>query len=261
MSNRKLIAAAGIALTSALALTACTPPTPGANSSANAATSINVSWNQAFYSYNNSTDYGNAVANTNPVYMSNDRIAYYDKDLKIAQNPSFGKYEKVSDSPLKVKITFADTATWSDGTPVTAADAILKWASASGNYNTTKSEQDDDGNVAANTGNDVYFNSSDPGFALIKDFPQYYGYFRTKEFMLGSQRVGPGIKFLDLYSPYADGLKTGHTAEAGYCFLGSATRDGRRLIMVVAGPAAQGRSAQNQGQTEGGKGFFHCSGV
>lgn len=172
MSNRKLIAAAGIALTSALALTACTPPTPGANSSANAATSINVSWNQAFYSYNNNTDYGNAAANTNPVYMSNDRIAYYDKDLKIAQNPSFGKYEKVSDSPLKVKITFADTATWSDGTPVTAADAILKWASASGNYNTTKSEQDDDGNVAANTGNDVFFNSSDPGFALIKDFPE-----------------------------------------------------------------------------------------
>ena len=41
--------------------------------------------------------------------------------------------------------------------------------------------------------------------ALIKDFPQYYGYFRTKDFMLGKQRVGPGLKFLDLYSPYADG--------------------------------------------------------
>lgn len=33
----------------------------------------------------------------------------------------------------------------------------------------------------------------------------------------------------------ADGLKTGYTAEAGYCFLGSAKRDRRRLIMVVAG--------------------------
>ena len=33
----------------------------------------------------------------------------------------------------------------------------------------------------------------------------------------------------------ADGLKTGHTREAGYCFLGSAKRDGRRLVMVVAG--------------------------
>lgn len=37
----------------------------------------------------------------------------------------------------------------------------------------------------------------------------------------------------------ADGLKTGYTREAGYCFLGSAERDGRRLIMVVAGMASQ----------------------
>jgi D-alanyl-D-alanine carboxypeptidase (penicillin-binding protein 5/6) len=33
----------------------------------------------------------------------------------------------------------------------------------------------------------------------------------------------------------ADGLKTGHTAEAGYGFTGSAVRDGRRLVMVLAG--------------------------
>src|SRR5690606_12721644 len=37
----------------------------------------------------------------------------------------------------------------------------------------------------------------------------------------------------------ADGLKTGHTGEAGYCFLGSAKRDGRRLVMVVAGMASE----------------------
>ena len=37
----------------------------------------------------------------------------------------------------------------------------------------------------------------------------------------------------------ADGLKTGHTAEAGYCFLGSAKRNGRRLIMVVAGMSSE----------------------
>jgi len=33
----------------------------------------------------------------------------------------------------------------------------------------------------------------------------------------------------------ADGLKTGHTEEAGYGFTGSAARDGRRIVMVVAG--------------------------
>ena len=33
----------------------------------------------------------------------------------------------------------------------------------------------------------------------------------------------------------ADGLKTGYTREAGFTFLGSAQRDGRRLVMVLAG--------------------------
>lgn len=35
--------------------------------------------------------------------------------------------------------------------------------------------------------------------------------------------------------PGADGIKTGHTNEAGYNFVGSAEREGRRLVMVVAG--------------------------
>ena len=35
--------------------------------------------------------------------------------------------------------------------------------------------------------------------------------------------------------PGADGLKTGHTDEAGYGFTGSADQNGRRLIEVVAG--------------------------
>jgi D-alanyl-D-alanine carboxypeptidase (penicillin-binding protein 5/6) len=33
----------------------------------------------------------------------------------------------------------------------------------------------------------------------------------------------------------ADGLKTGHTDEAGYGFTGSAQQDGRRVVMVLAG--------------------------
>lgn len=39
-------------------------------------------------------------------------------------------------------------------------------------------------------------------------------------------------KFLKLY-PWADGVKTGYTRQAGLCFAGSATRDGRRLLSVV----------------------------
>ena len=35
--------------------------------------------------------------------------------------------------------------------------------------------------------------------------------------------------------PGADGVKTGHTTDAGYCLVGSATRDGRRIIVAVFG--------------------------
>lgn len=73
------------------------------------------------------------------------------------------------------------------------------------------------------------------GVALVKDFPQYYGYFHTQEFMFGKQKIGPGIKFLDLYAPYADGLKTGFICASGFNIVGSAVRDGRRLVAVALG--------------------------
>jgi D-alanyl-D-alanine carboxypeptidase len=71
--------------------------------------------------------------------------------------------------------------------------------------------------------------------ALVKQFPEYYGYFHTQEFMLGKMRIGPGIKFLDLYAPYADGLKTGFVCASGFNIVASAVRDGRRLIAVAFG--------------------------
>ncbi len=72
--------------------------------------------------------------------------------------------------------------------------------------------------------------------ALVKQFPEYYGFFHTEEFMLGKRRVGPSFnKFLNLYAPYADGLKTGFICASGFNIVGSAVRDGRRLIAVAFG--------------------------
>ncbi|WP_137751915.1 D-alanyl-D-alanine carboxypeptidase family protein [Sphingopyxis sp. L1A2A] len=76
---------------------------------------------------------------------------------------------------------------------------------------------------------------------LIRDHPGGYSrYFSLPRLQYGTSPEGKPIvqanrnpilgRFVG-----ADGLKTGHTSEAGYCFLGSAKRDGRRLIMVVAG--------------------------
>jgi serine-type D-Ala-D-Ala carboxypeptidase (penicillin-binding protein 5/6) len=48
----------------------------------------------------------------------------------------------------------------------------------------------------------------------------------------------------DLLGAYtgADGIKTGHTSDAGWCILASATREGRRIVVVVLGaPTEEGR--------------------
>lgn len=44
--------------------------------------------------------------------------------------------------------------------------------------------------------------------------------------------------------PGADGVKTGHTTQAGYCLIGSAVRDGRRIIVAVLGSSTDAGRAQ-----------------
>ncbi len=72
---------------------------------------------------------------------------------------------------------------------------------------------------------------------LIKEFPQYYHYFSETEFAFDGRApenhrnrnplLGLGIG--------ADGLKTGHTQEAGYGLVGSAVRNGRRVVIMFSG--------------------------
>ena len=70
--------------------------------------------------------------------------------------------------------------------------------------------------------------------ALIRDFPQYYKWFAVKEFEYNGikQQNRNGLLNTD---PGVDGLKTGHTEAAGYCLVGSAVRNGMRLVSVVLG--------------------------
>ena len=71
--------------------------------------------------------------------------------------------------------------------------------------------------------------------ALAKDFPQYYGYFHADQLAVGARYIKGGVKFVELYAPYAEGLKTGFICASGFNIVGSATRDGRRLIAVAFG--------------------------
>jgi D-alanyl-D-alanine carboxypeptidase (penicillin-binding protein 5/6) len=78
--------------------------------------------------------------------------------------------------------------------------------------------------------------------ATIRDFPDLYKRFYGTEKFTWGKTLGKGENITQANrNPLlgrisgADGLKTGHTEEAGYGFTGSAEQNGRRIVMVVAG--------------------------
>jgi len=85
---------------------------------------------------------------------------------------------------------------------------------------------------------------------LISDFPEYYKYFAEKEFPFDNQ--APANRFnrnplLKKDVAGADGLKTGYTSDAGYGLVGSAIRDGSRIIFVINGlPSSNLRSEEGE---------------
>jgi D-alanyl-D-alanine carboxypeptidase (penicillin-binding protein 5/6) len=77
---------------------------------------------------------------------------------------------------------------------------------------------------------------------LIADYPEYYHYYSEIEFTWND--ITQGNRNPLLYRDIgADGLKTGHTSEAGYGLTGSAVQGDRRVIVVVNGlESAQARA-------------------
>lgn len=170
---------AGVAVTAAaLVAASCTPPGEDEEGGGGdgAGSVLNIGWNEAFRSMNTETTNGNAVSNAIITYMMNDNFGYYDADLEV-QEGNLGTIEQVSEDPLQVKYTFADTATWSDGTPVDAADIVLQWVAKSSNFNTEEAsdvedERDDEGEVEDLSEGSIFFDAASPGAALITDFPE-----------------------------------------------------------------------------------------
>ncbi|WP_417259112.1 D-alanyl-D-alanine carboxypeptidase family protein [Celeribacter sp.] len=81
---------------------------------------------------------------------------------------------------------------------------------------------------------------------LITEFPEYYGYFGQLEFPYDNRAPqnrhnrNPLLKL----GIGADGLKTGHTQEAGYGLVGSATQGTRRIVFVITGLSSEAERAQ-----------------
>lgn len=69
---------------------------------------------------------------------------------------------------------------------------------------------------------------------IIEDFPEFYAYFAETEYTwnnITQQNRNPLLRL----GIGADGLKTGHTEEAGYGLAGSAIQNGQRIVFMVSG--------------------------
>lgn len=73
---------------------------------------------------------------------------------------------------------------------------------------------------------------------IISDFPQYYHYYGQKSFTYNKIKQLNRNRLL-WRNANIDGLKTGHTSEAGYCLTSSEKRDDLRLVAVVLGAAKE----------------------
>ncbi len=78
--------------------------------------------------------------------------------------------------------------------------------------------------------------------AIIKEFPQYYKWDAQKEFTYNNITQHNRNKLL-WRDKSVDGLKTGHTEEAGFCLVASAKRNDMRLISVVMGTDSENARA------------------
>lgn len=70
------------------------------------------------------------------------------------------------------------------------------------------------------------------GRALVRDFPEYYHWYKQKWFTYNNIRQ-PNRNRLLWRDNSVDGIKTGHTDEAGFCLVSSAKRNDMRLLAVV----------------------------
>ena len=94
------------------------------------------------------------------------------------------------------------------------------------------------------------------GRALINDFPQYYHWYKQKWFTFNGIRQ-PNRNRLLWRDTQVDGLKTGHTNDAGFCLVASAKHENMRLLSVVLGsPNETARSDDSERLINYGFRFF-----
>lgn len=92
--------------------------------------------------------------------------------------------------------------------------------------------------------------------SIIRDYPEDYKFYSQKWIVYNGIKQ-PNRNRLLWRDPTVDGLKTGHTDDAGFCLAASANRNGMRLIAVIMGaPSDKARADDTQALLNYGYRFF-----
>ena len=187
MKFSRISAPIAVAAIAAMAVTGCTTtgetPAPGGDGGG----TITVAETNELTGFNPNSSQGNLDINSKLQGYTRSSFFYLDNKLNIVPDTSFGTIEKTSDDPLTVKYTLAKTATWSDGTPITADDMMLAWAVQSGFYN--DAETDADGNVTSGT---TYFDYAGDTTGLgLTDLP-----------VIGDDNMSMTLTFSEAYADW-----------------------------------------------------------
>ncbi len=82
--------------------------------------------------------------------------------------------------------------------------------------------------------------------AVLRDYPQHQHLFALRDYTFNNVTQANRNRLLWM-DPYVDGMKTGHTETAGYCLVGTAKRNDRRLISVLLGASSDSlRATESQ---------------
>ncbi|WP_255770156.1 ABC transporter family substrate-binding protein [Pseudarthrobacter sulfonivorans] len=185
MPLRRLIQVITAAVAAALVMSGCSGPggtAPVVVGETKRGGSVTVAEVNAFTSFNPFSAAGNTDINTKIGQITHSGFYYIDNTEKVVRNEKFGRFEKVSDRPLKVKYTVNEGVKWSDGAPIDAGDLLLAWAAGSGYF--------DDANAKSGTGTRYFSAASDRTGLAATALPE-----------IGSDGRSITLEYL---SPYAD---------------------------------------------------------
>src|SRR5918993_5251927 len=156
MPVRRLMQYLTAGVAAALGLTGCSGgggSAPGGGGEAERGGVATVAEVNAFSSFNPYSTDGNTDINSKVGHITHSGFYYLDDSAAVVRNDKFGRFEKVSDEPLKVRYTVNEGVTWSDGEAIDAGDLLLSWAAGSGYF--------DDADPMAGTGTRYFSTAAD----------------------------------------------------------------------------------------------------